>query len=65
MAFRSQLSWTRAREAVLFAEAFARKGLSVTSIDPNSEMLVEAKKYIPSAILWQAIVSCNATIDEC
>jgi len=35
------------------------------SEDHHPEMLVEAKKHIPSAILWQVIVGCNPTIDEC
>ncbi len=40
----------------IFAEAFARKGLSVTGIDPNPEMLVEAKKHAPSGELLQGTV---------
>lgn len=40
----------------IFAEAFIRKGLSVTGIDPNPEMLVEAKKHAPSAEFLQAAV---------
>jgi ubiquinone/menaquinone biosynthesis C-methylase UbiE len=40
----------------IFAEAFARKGLSVTGIDPNPEMLVEAKKHAPSGEFLQGTV---------
>jgi ubiquinone/menaquinone biosynthesis C-methylase UbiE len=33
----------------VFAEAFATRGLVVAGIDPNGELLVMARRYVPSA----------------
>ncbi len=38
----------------LFAEAFAQRGLSVTGIDANPEMLEAARKYVPGGDFRQA-----------
>ena len=40
----------------IFAEAFARKGLSVTGIDPNPEMLETAKVFIPTGEFQSGII---------
>jgi ubiquinone/menaquinone biosynthesis C-methylase UbiE len=38
----------------LFAEAFTKQGLNVTGIDPNPEMLEEARSHLPGADFRQA-----------
>lgn len=38
----------------LFAEAFAKRGVAVTGIDPNRALLQLARDYAPSAVLRQA-----------
>jgi ubiquinone/menaquinone biosynthesis C-methylase UbiE len=40
----------------IFAEAFARKGLTVAGIDPNPEMLKAAKEFIPKGEFRQGII---------
>jgi ubiquinone/menaquinone biosynthesis C-methylase UbiE len=35
--------------SAIFAEAFARKNLSVSGVDINEKMIEEAKKYVPTA----------------
>ncbi len=39
----------------VFAEAFARRGLAVSGIDPNPEMLEAARTFIPDGDLRQAV----------
>ena len=34
----------------VFAEAFARRGLRVTGIDPNPEMISASQRYVPDGI---------------
>jgi ubiquinone/menaquinone biosynthesis C-methylase UbiE len=38
----------------VFAEAFARRGLLVTGIDPNGELLAMARRYVPNADFREA-----------
>ena len=38
----------------VFAEGFVNRGLAVTGIDPNPEMLVVSKKHVPGAEFHQA-----------
>lgn len=38
----------------VFAEAFAKGGLLVTGIDPNGELLVMARRYVPNADFREA-----------
>jgi len=40
----------------LFAEAFANRGVSVTGIDPNLEMLKAAKRFVPAGTFLRGIV---------
>jgi ubiquinone/menaquinone biosynthesis C-methylase UbiE len=40
----------------IFAEAFSKKGMKVTGIDPNSEMLQTAKEYVPNGIFISGTV---------
>jgi ubiquinone/menaquinone biosynthesis C-methylase UbiE len=40
----------------IFAEAFARKGLTIAGIDPNPEMLRVAKEFIPKGEFRQGII---------
>jgi SAM-dependent methyltransferase len=38
----------------LFAEAFAQRGLAVAGVDVNPDMLVEARKYVPTGDFREA-----------
>jgi ubiquinone/menaquinone biosynthesis C-methylase UbiE len=40
--------------AGVFAQAFAKRGLVVTGIDSNGELLAMARRYVPNADFWQA-----------
>ena len=40
----------------IFAEAFARRGLEVTGVDPNREMLKSARRFVPAAAVVEAVV---------
>jgi ubiquinone/menaquinone biosynthesis C-methylase UbiE len=40
----------------IFAEAFSKKKISVTGIDPNPEMLQTAKSFVPAGKFQQGIV---------
>ena len=39
----------------VFAEAFAKRGLMVTGIDPNGELLALARRYVPNADFREAV----------
>ncbi len=40
----------------VFAEAFATKGLTVTGIDPNNDMLAAARQFIPGGTFVEGII---------
>jgi ubiquinone/menaquinone biosynthesis C-methylase UbiE len=40
----------------IFAEAFSKRGMKVTGIDPNPEMLRVAKEFVPTGIFLDGIV---------
>jgi ubiquinone/menaquinone biosynthesis C-methylase UbiE len=40
----------------IFAEAFAKKGITVTGIDPNHDMLKVAQKFVPTGTFRTGIV---------
>jgi ubiquinone/menaquinone biosynthesis C-methylase UbiE len=40
----------------IFAEAFSKRGMNVTGIDPNPEMLKAAKEFVPTGTFLEGIV---------
>lgn len=48
----------------VFAEAFAKKGKTVTGIDPNPEMLKAANEIIPNGSFLQGIIEDTPYQDE-
>jgi ubiquinone/menaquinone biosynthesis C-methylase UbiE len=48
----------------IFAEAFSKKGLKVTGIDPHSEMLQAAKEFVPKGIFLSGTVEEIPLMDK-
>ncbi len=40
----------------IFAEAFSKRGMNVTGIDPNPEMLKTAKEFVPTGTFLDGVV---------
>ena len=47
----------------IFAEAFAKKGIAVTGIDPNPDMLEAAKSFVPTGKFLKGTVQQIAIAD--
>jgi ubiquinone/menaquinone biosynthesis C-methylase UbiE len=48
----------------LFAEQFAKKGLIVTGLDANPEMLAVAQQYVPSGVFQEGIAEKLPFLDS-
>jgi SAM-dependent methyltransferase len=48
----------------IFAEAFVKRGLAVTGIDPNPEMIAASRMYVPAATFVDGVMEAIPAADK-